>query len=98
MVETKNNKLVTSVALTENSIDFPISWNNKEVFAIRAKNPLNADEEYVPTIDMVIDGSEYKFDGLFKNVGSGLVRDFKLHMNGPRGNVEEAIKFQFEFR
>jgi len=97
-MEAPREKLTSSIMLTENSLDLPLfTYNNKEYITIRAKNPLNADEEYKPTIVLVVDGETYEFDGLYKNVGAGLVRDFKLHMNGPRG-FKDVINFQFEFR
>ena len=90
-------KFSSNLVLTENSINFPITVDDKEWFSLRANNPINADDEYVPTLEIVTEGKKYEFDGLYKNEGSGLVRDFKLHLNGPRGSPRK-INYQFEFK
>lgn len=83
--------------MTMESITYMWKYNGEQVFAVRASNKMNADDEYVPTIVVEITDKKYEFDGLYKNVGSGLIRDFKLHLNGPRGDMD-TVDFKFEFR
>lgn len=94
---TENESFETSVLLTPDTFNYMWKYGGEKIFAVNAANPMNADDEYVPTITVDILKEKYEFDGLYKNVGEGAVRDFKLHMNGPRG-ADQTMDFKFEIR
>ena len=96
-VRTNDDSFQTSIDMSTESFNYMWKYNGRQVFAVRASNRMNADDEYVPTVVVEINDTKYEFDGLYKNEGEGLVRDFKLHLNGPRGDVN-TVDFKFEFR
>lgn len=91
------HKLETGVTVTEDSIDLSHKYNGEEKVGLSISNELNSDMEYKPVIKVVVEDETYEFDGLYKNEGEGVVRDFKLHMTGPKGNAN-MINLQFEFQ
>lgn len=85
------------MTITKDSLDFSTKYNEEEKFSLYVSNPLNADMEYKPVIRVVVEDETYEFDGLYKNEGEGVVRDFKLHITGPKG-YDRYFKTQFEFQ
>lgn len=90
-------KVETSFLLTKDQLRWSLKNGGEELMGLRAENSMNADDEYEPKIEFVYKDLKYDFDGLFKNEGEGLVRDFKLHLNGPRG-AEQGVKLMFDFK
>lgn len=83
--------------MTGDSIDLSTKYDEEEVFGLLISNEFTSDMEYKPIMKLTLDGTTYEFDGLYKNEGEGVVRDFKLHMLGPKG-YDDTINFQFEFQ
>jgi hypothetical protein len=96
-LETAETKLSSDTLVTEERFSWSLKSDNEEVFALRAQNSQNADMEYKPSVEVVIKDVKYEFDGLYKNEGTGYVRDFKLHMNGPK-NTDYSINMQLELK
>jgi len=88
-----------SYSLQKDDAEFTIKGSDSKVLvALQVANKLNADEEYTPSVTLTLPENKiYEFDGLYKNVGEGRVRDFKLHLNGPRG-LPTSVNFKFDFR
>jgi len=69
--------------------------------SVAFSNAINADGENVPLLTARIfdkNGSskDYEVRGLYKNVGQGVVRDFKLHVVTPQG-LSHAVDLKVEF-
>jgi hypothetical protein len=96
-LEASTNTVEMGVTVTEDSLSMPFKYNDEQVFGLYVSNKLNGDQEYQPIIKVVISDEEYEFDGLYKNEGQGLVRNFKLHMTGPKG-YGNYMKLKFELQ